>query len=313
MIKENIMRLSTSIYVIGLCSLAFICLVGCGRGNPITQNPTSTHIPLQTTPQNTNEINSTNSLTETVTHPPTVIYTPTPMVTLSYDEAVRKVHNLMQTNNNCQYPCWWGIVPGETEWLEANAFLYPFSTRIQREQDIYDPQLTIYFVDVPLPEETNGSFSIGFWVDQQGIVQQVQTGNKQPAETILENAGRPTEIYLGFTPALTPDLTNYHFSLVLYYKNGITVNFNGGNDSQGNSIILCKKDIINSSGSGLWLWPANKYSFEEIGQFGIIPPLVNNPYRSIDKINGTSSEQFYDMLLGNDQNNCVDFPDQYWK
>jgi hypothetical protein len=38
---------------------------------------------------------------------------------------------LLQTNNGCRFPCWWGIEPGTTSWQDANNFLSQFG------QDIY--------------------------------------------------------------------------------------------------------------------------------------------------------------------------------
>ena len=45
------------------------------------------------------------------------------LATLPIEEAENAVAELFLNNRNCQLPCWWGIVPGETTWREAHAML----------------------------------------------------------------------------------------------------------------------------------------------------------------------------------------------
>jgi hypothetical protein len=291
---------------IGFVCLVSFSLVSCNT-KPIIQTLTPTTFAQQITPP----VKARPSATATPTTIPTL--TATQLSTLSYDEAVNRVRQLMETNNNCHYPCWWGIVPGKTTWLDANKFLFPFSTQMKSKVAINHPLFTINSIEVPEPEDQSGSYGVGFWVDQEGTIQIIETYNILSLEKLLHGTGKPSEIYIEFTPTLVPDLTAYHYSLALYFNSGITVNFNGGNNFQGDSILLCKKDIEKSFGTSIWLWPPNKYNFEEIGGFGIIPPLVNNPFKNVDELSGMSIDKLYSMLIGTDTNKCVDFPNSDWK
>jgi hypothetical protein len=51
--------------------------------------------------------------------PPTATPTVTPAPTLTLEEEGAFLSELMATNGGCELPCWWGIVPGETETQEA--------------------------------------------------------------------------------------------------------------------------------------------------------------------------------------------------
>ncbi len=51
---------------------------------------------------------------------------PTPYPRLADTDREARVWKLFQTNGGCRFPCWWGIVPGETSWEAAHAFFTPF-------------------------------------------------------------------------------------------------------------------------------------------------------------------------------------------
>jgi hypothetical protein len=63
---------------------------------------------------------TTPSMTVT---PRAVLPTDTPIATLSKDLAYARFENLLQTNGDCQLPCWWGIIPGNTSFIDAQNIL----------------------------------------------------------------------------------------------------------------------------------------------------------------------------------------------
>lgn len=116
-----------------LLFLLLIIIVGCstndptsnvvdGIGTPVLENINRTPIPTFT-PVPTILITSLPPTDTTV--PPTIKPTeysqsePTLIPTLSSDEKAQNLIELMQTNNGCDLPCWWGIVPGESSLQET--------------------------------------------------------------------------------------------------------------------------------------------------------------------------------------------------
>ena len=97
---------------------------GCLQMQPL---PTSTMTPRPTI---TRTSIPTLTATFTPTLQPTTTYTPTltSLPTLQANEAIKKAKELLETNNRCTLPCFWGITPGITTWDYTNSFLQTFST-----------------------------------------------------------------------------------------------------------------------------------------------------------------------------------------
>ena len=120
-----------SIYYL-LIFLAFFfsgCLV---QDEPVASTPVPTTVEIQSTatktdtpiPSATNTIQSpTPTSTDETTETPTLEPTWTPLPTLDPDGAKLEIARLMETNNNCQGPCFWGITSGVTDFEYAVQFL----------------------------------------------------------------------------------------------------------------------------------------------------------------------------------------------
>jgi len=61
----------------------------------------------------------------------------TPVPTLISEDAQRLFETLLQTNGNCNLPCWWGITPGATPWFEAQQYLSTFVDRLGKGQELW--------------------------------------------------------------------------------------------------------------------------------------------------------------------------------
>jgi hypothetical protein len=75
-----------------------------------------------------------------------------PVITLSSTEATIRIRQLLTDNGKCQFPCWWGIIPGTTRWEKAYEILFPIS----REDQILGQK--VYISNV----EDIDTFSAGF-------------------------------------------------------------------------------------------------------------------------------------------------------
>ncbi len=129
-----------------ICGLLFILLfMGC-------QSKETTDVVAQSTPTVPTGINLPTATIKPVTITATRQSTatriaitatliPSPMPTLSLEEKEIVTSELYKTNGNCELPCWWGIVPGETEWQTAklllNSVATELSTSAESEFDTY--------------------------------------------------------------------------------------------------------------------------------------------------------------------------------
>ena len=53
--------------------------------------------------------------------------TTTPFPTVMPSEVTQFIDELVSTNEICSFPCWGGIIPGETNWASISAFLASFA------------------------------------------------------------------------------------------------------------------------------------------------------------------------------------------
>src|SRR5690606_9352594 len=93
----------------------------------------------------------TNATTLTPTQEPAPIKTSTPSLlsTLSPDEALETVITLYETNSGCLLPCWWGIVPGSSQWTDVKNDLSSIAYKITEVVDDSNTSVTYGYVHLP--------------------------------------------------------------------------------------------------------------------------------------------------------------------
>jgi len=134
--------------ILSICFLALF-LAACSAATNIPATVTATAIPI---PSNTVEvatviIQATETTTQTpeLTHTSTLVPTTTPtaspvpsltpLSTLEPDAAQLEIARLMETNDNCQGACFWGIIPGVTDFEHAVRFLNTLKGKGIRDED----------------------------------------------------------------------------------------------------------------------------------------------------------------------------------
>ena len=197
-------RMSYLVVLLG----CILFLVGC---NPVEMQASKTAAdfpsPSQTntmTRTTTPFLTTTPTLTATIepsstkTKSPTLTPSWTPRPTLPLDEAIETVQELIRTNGGCEFPCWWGLVPGETTWWEAEAFLKPLAYSTFRWRD--PPKGRIgYTFSLPLTEEPNwyNDLEVKLLYDAETkIIEIIRSGLRQSFQPFIEQLGVPTEIYI---------------------------------------------------------------------------------------------------------------------
>jgi hypothetical protein len=147
-------------------------LLACVRSEPHPDAPTTTPSPLETKTIPTATTQPATSTTistpspsplpsmptrwPTVTPRPTNTPSPQPSVTwtalptLWTLEVQKTVTAFYENNGGCELPCWWGITPGKTTWLEARAKLSPLATELGPYK-IGKKEATAYVYHFPFP------------------------------------------------------------------------------------------------------------------------------------------------------------------
>ena len=249
------------------------------------------------------------ALTATL-RPPTL----TPLPTLLADQAKARVFELLNTNNGCKLPCFWGITSGHTSWSDAKSFLEAFSSR---DSMSYFPQSTNFFSNFHfvVSSENAIGLTLKLFVSNDSVrtiqVSDFDTPSYHLTEFLIKN-GEPDQVWL-----LTYSQVSYGggdvvpFLVYLFYKDAqmIVAYGYGQGTVKGEQITGC----IEGSPS-LYIWSLDKsLMFQEAGQLGgYLQP--NDKFLEIsDATRGTlNTEKFYETFKVPGVESCFQTPKNLW-
>jgi hypothetical protein len=287
---------------------------------------TNTHIPSQTSPPTM--VNSPSTPTSTQPRPtstpsrpiPTVATpsrTPTLPPTLTAVEREAYVKELLRTNAGCDLPCWWGIMPGKSQWAETARFLEiigvktigrsePFG-RIKHETGGFDfvssfVQNSISFsevsglVDYILVDGTG-------YHDVTAFQEAWQT--YAPLE-IIQKYGKPSRVWLESSYSYDTPFSGY--ALWLFYdQSGFLIMYAGSIGPKKPIYHICPRfegDYIKEV--NLYLQSAeSEKPLEELTYYYSYPGREDY-FQPIEKA-GITIDEFYNAFLQEEQP-CFDVP-----
>ena len=276
-------------------------------------------VPTEATQSDTTEefveVIVTYQLSETLGLPTiTSIPSPIPVLPLAEKEAI--ISELYRTNANCKLPCWWGIVPGETEWQTAKLLLNlvatELSTSAESEFDTYY-SARVYLL---VPQELSRRMELEqYYIINDGKVMIIEpeaprVGSKiYTVSKILSTYGRPTKVMID-TYGYPHEGPN-PFRLVLFYPDkGILVNYGDFADFVDGYVVGC----IQIGNGSVVLWsPKQNLSFAEalngtrgLGTFG------EQYYKPLEEATEMDIETFYQTYLDPDTETCIETPAELW-
>jgi hypothetical protein len=205
---------------IALTTLVLVIVVSACVSNNAVESPTSTLRAVTVTPLATK--------TRRPSSTPTLV-----VPTLGPTETYFSILNLLNSNADCEKPCFWGIVPGETTYSEAVTVLHPFGGSHnlvgyrQREYGLYTS------IDDP---DFKTSISVKITHDFAELVESIFVRMHNPGYeklstepwgffrpvNILKEYGRPSEIRFGFShgqEAYVTSVTDRAFNRYLFCPN----------------------------------------------------------------------------------------------
>ena len=282
--------------------------------------PTQTPLPATPTPSTTPTLTPTPSSppTSAPTVTPTATETPYAIPTPLGTEVTEQVLWLMETNNGCQLPCWWGIIPGQTEWQAAEKLLVLFDAHIYTVSasgfDYYNPS-------IPLPV---GLFSVNqvspIYAVQNGIVQKIETlvpiGDTASAyfaqyvlPTFLTTYGQPREIWLSTYRSAFEEGDLPFFTVLFYPDQGIMAVYEDNGERRGDLVEGCpQEDIV----SYLVLQvPGLDKTFEET--ITRTSGLGEWDYLLLEEATEIDVATFYETFQNPDNTTCLQTPANLWR
>jgi len=249
----------------------------------------------------------------TATQPTIVALTPTRMPSSGYTistpsekDSSELTLELLRTNNGCDLPCWWGIVPNQTTWANAEDFLKPFSNIYERQPT---NEWSVYDIGSPVSKEFSelGEVSAVF-AAQDGLVKEIKISGFDEKtyhlSSFLQNYGVPAKILIsayssGFGRPEVP------LSVDLYYpEKGINALYGIYASIKGTQIYGCEKSPV------IFLWASSEYdrSLDYILHWD----TQHIPYKDIQEATGLSIQNFYSKYKNPENAPCLQTPVNLW-
>jgi hypothetical protein len=171
---------------------------------------------------------------------PTPFVTQTPIPTITTDELSVAVRNLMETNGNCDLPCWWGIIPGKSSATELRRLLTNLGVEYREQKTTQEPGMDTLFlfrgfnkllpdleIEFPFIGLKNDSverldvdllrYSFGHVIDKEQQLEFKKIWSIYSLENVIRKYGNPDRILVNYNPGFP------NYNLVIMYNTGISM------------------------------------------------------------------------------------------
>lgn len=307
--------------------IATITFAACSTANntiatTVDVNPTGSTLPVSTAtlkgasrPTNTGIIDADR----TATFMPSPASTWTPLPSVAKEKLSETIHSYLIENGGCNFPCWWGIEPGRTDWRNA----------VQRF-DTLDFQPSSGAKKISVGNSELLEHSKGYLYDDNtttiswlisGVNEKVSkitisTDNKEQFgfSPILKNIGPPDQIYLKTFQDVPgyPDFEPFiPFSVVLHYESEhMVIWYQMQGQKDGVNIIACNKNYKIYA----WIW-AKELVEENYENYVLNMAGGGNDgfkyLRVLDNVTTINKEKFTEIFQNN-KDGCITTPAGKW-
>lgn len=308
-----------------LCRVAICCLlsfvIGC---QPLRSQDTAIVV---TTPAPTGTLtpsptavslapSPTPTATSTVGPLPTTSpnLTASPVATLPLAQAQALIEDYLYNNAGCRLPCWWGFIPGRTPWQEAYPLLARFDANIFLSSNSFSVDPSYAEVTIPVSEDIYPTHTRQRYTMRGGLIEVIEVVPgyvpTYSLPNLLRSYGQPTEVWLRtYSQALFDDLP---FDIVLFYReHGILARFAGQGIVINDTVRSCPAE---PEAPVLALWsPEQALTFADATNQTInIRNEVSWPYRQLEEVTDTTTEEFSQSFVGPGPILCLQTPTALW-
>jgi len=300
--------------------------VGCNTFSPPLAQPTSTL--SSTLPATTL---TTSPTSPSIPTPTVKVPIPSPLPTLPPAEAEAVILDLLQGNDGCLFPCWWGLTPGKTSVQTARPFLERFAElavanvfneygsyarwlipqsdllldlSVSASYDVQHPNyIRVLQVTTHVTRKLDeGGFEI-VWENQ--LNEQFLQAYMLPQ--ILLTYGQPNEVLVFANEGWR------YFSLILdYSEQGFVVWYSTPLESSGDKFLGCMSKAF----TRLYLWaPELSFTWAEgvtgNGDKYEIDSL-NRDFQPLEDVTSMTLDKFYNDVTNADSVDCLETPKELW-
>jgi len=286
--------------------LTSFILVGCVSGNIATENPvtpttTATIFPSASTPTETKIPISAATFID-----PTATLYVTPLPTLSADQTWQLLY---KTENKCDMPCWWGIIPSISTWTETKQFIEHLSDpsfgyeKVDNEMHITKSVLSETYIWFVWPPTSSSDTVTSIVMEvQNNIVTGIKIsgdllGYFFPIHRLLEEYGEPDKVLVYISNYDASTSVYKAFIYVVYEKKHILAYYLYFGPETTDLVNLCLHELNEQD---MFLWAPNT---ELTIDFSALKPLDE-----YSKLNPTT---FYERFK-DQKNKCFEISRDAW-
>lgn len=248
----------------------------------------------------------------------TVTETPTPTPTLTNTELRQLALELLENNNGCQLPCWWGITPGQTDWETAYKLIGIFDLVPNRV--VINSDHVVYRPIIPFPigvfeyNEAAHSYSV-----RNGIVESIEMPvsrgdvfdgylTQYTLPRLLDTYGTPAEVWVSTYRAAFENDDLPFFTVLFYPEQGIIASYSSNGVRQGDFVQGCPQE--NPVSYLVLMPPDTNQTFEQaVGESS----AFNMDYLSLEEATGMDVATFYETFKNPDNTTCLETPADLWR
>ncbi len=230
----------------------------------------------------------------------------TPLPTFTAHELEGAEAELLENPMNCDVPCWWGAIPGETTFFEIQQFLdlYQLTDYVRYlEQEDPDKRFELW---MGFDEKENLSDYRVRYAFNNNVLISLITEQAPSLVDITGKYGQPDEVWLSAMndPRQNPPLLWF---VAVYLHKGLGIGSVLYGDVQDNVLIGC---FSNEERSFLNLVPPNKAtSYKDFATIYDRERL----YLSVTEATGLTLEDFTQHISDTSQPRCIETARELWK
>jgi hypothetical protein len=207
-------------------------------------------------------------------------------------------------NGGCELPCWWGIEPGVTTWMEIEETFKPYAAEVF--QTGREKRLVFNVSDEINPY---GSFDLTLVFDKQWVVQEIIPGSwtLEPEQYslpyVLAQFGEPDQIWV-----IAAVQYIQSFSLTLFYESeGLYFLYTGeGIPESEETMLLCPANIQQDESPLIHLWKPGLYQ-----SLTALYPSYQDMYQLKDITDWNTSRFYQTFDQSEDDGTCIEISTAY--
>ncbi len=199
-------------------------------------SPSPTSLSVEATKSETQTVFTITSTIQSTLMPSPIKTSPTPVPfptfdvaysTLSEEAATQNLIELLETNRGCELPCWWGIVPGETNVDSIESTFVPLGFDWDRDyEELADNTPYLAYIDLTTNDKLVQSILVYGGAGEE-TYDRNEAWRPYSISRVLERLGLPENVYVYYPFRFDPGGMQAYRMFLYYPDLGVEIDYLG--------------------------------------------------------------------------------------